>query len=206
MTTLVVIRHGNTFEAGEEPRRVGARTDMPLTETGQQQAEKLGVMLKEKGLSPNWVVSGPLQRTIQTAHIATEAVGTSFFPDVEEFLREIDYGKDENQPESAVVSRLGKEAIEKWEKEALVPDGWNLDVGGVIDGWNDLADRAIEHHKDGVVWAVTSNGIARFAPHVTGDFNRFASEHGLKLKTGACGILKCNEHGQWHVEAWNLRG
>ena len=31
MTTLVVIRHGNTFEADEEPRRVGARTDLPLT-------------------------------------------------------------------------------------------------------------------------------------------------------------------------------
>ncbi|MDE0723971.1 MAG: histidine phosphatase family protein [Alphaproteobacteria bacterium] len=206
MTTLVVIRHGNTFEADEEPRRVGARTDLPLTKSGQEQAEKLGIMLKNKGLAPDAVYSGPLQRTIQTAHIASEAAEKSSFPEVEEFLREIDYGKDENKPESVVVSRLGKEAIEKWEKEALIPEGWHLDVGGVIDGWNNLAQLIKNQEKNNVVWAVTSNGIARFAPHVTGDFNRFASEHGLKLKTGACGILTCNAHGQWHVDAWNLRG
>ena len=34
MTRLVIVRHGNTFEAGEPPRRIGARTDLPLTATG----------------------------------------------------------------------------------------------------------------------------------------------------------------------------
>ena len=206
MTTLVVIRHGNTFEAGEVPRRVGARTDLPLTETGQEQAEKLGLMLKDRNLLPNLVITGPLQRTMQTAHIASEAAERPAFPEVQEFLREIDYGKDENQSEDAVVKRIGEDALEKWEKEAIVPDGWHLDIDGVMSGWDNLAARARAEHKDGTVWAVTSNGIARFAPHVTGDFTRFASEHSIKLKTGACGILKCDEHGQWHVEEWNIRG
>ena len=29
---LVIVRHGNTFRAGETPTRVGARTDLPLVE------------------------------------------------------------------------------------------------------------------------------------------------------------------------------
>ncbi len=42
MTRLVIVRHGNTFEAGETPRRIGARTDLPLTAAGLEQAEALG--------------------------------------------------------------------------------------------------------------------------------------------------------------------
>ncbi|MGA3882329.1 histidine phosphatase family protein, partial [Bacillus pumilus] len=39
---FVIVRHGNTFAAGEPPRRIGARTDLPLTAQGQAQAEALG--------------------------------------------------------------------------------------------------------------------------------------------------------------------
>ena len=42
MTRLYIARHGNTFEAGEAPRRVGRRTDLPLTAAGRAQAEALG--------------------------------------------------------------------------------------------------------------------------------------------------------------------
>jgi broad specificity phosphatase PhoE len=42
MTRIVIVRHGNTFEAGETPRRIGARTDLPLTADGQAQADALG--------------------------------------------------------------------------------------------------------------------------------------------------------------------
>ena len=28
----MIVRHGNTFRAGETPTRVGARTDLPLVE------------------------------------------------------------------------------------------------------------------------------------------------------------------------------
>lgn len=206
MTKLVVIRHGNTFEAEETPRRVGAKTDIPLTDAGLHQAEKLGMMLKKRGLAPVQVFSSPLRRTMQSAHVASEAAGTPCFPQVEEFLREIDYGVDENQVEEKVIARLGEDALKKWEEEAILPSGWNLDIGTVIDGWKDLAAFVRAEHEGEVVWAVTSNGIARFAPHITGDFTRFASEHGLKLKTGACGILECNEHGMWRVLEWNLRG
>ena len=53
MITLVIARHGNTFESGETPRRVGARTDLPLTEKGRQQAQAIGHYLKEHDLIPD---------------------------------------------------------------------------------------------------------------------------------------------------------
>ena len=66
MTTLIIARHGNTFEDGEPPRRVGARTDLPLTNKGRMQARAVGLWLKENKLMPDVVYSSTLQRTIET--------------------------------------------------------------------------------------------------------------------------------------------
>ena len=67
MANLYVVRHGNTFEAGEAPRRVGARTDLPLTAAGLAQAEALGRHFADAGIRFTAVLSGPLLRTRQTA-------------------------------------------------------------------------------------------------------------------------------------------
>ena len=45
---LVIVRHGNTFRAGETPTRVGARTDLPLVE--EERARSAGRYLREKGI------------------------------------------------------------------------------------------------------------------------------------------------------------
>ena len=58
MTRLVIVRHGNTFEAGEPPRRIGARTDLPLTATGVAQAEALARHFAANGVSFDRVFCG----------------------------------------------------------------------------------------------------------------------------------------------------
>ena len=35
---LILVRHGNTFEAGQKCVKVGSKTDMPLTAQGLRQA------------------------------------------------------------------------------------------------------------------------------------------------------------------------
>ena len=50
--TIIIARHGNTFAAGEVVRRVGI-TDLPLVESGVQQAEKLAQHLLAEGLRPS---------------------------------------------------------------------------------------------------------------------------------------------------------
>jgi 2,3-bisphosphoglycerate-dependent phosphoglycerate mutase len=42
----VIVRHGNTFRAGETPTRVGARTDLPLVE--EERARSAGRYLRDR--------------------------------------------------------------------------------------------------------------------------------------------------------------
>ncbi|HRC26802.1 MAG TPA: phosphoglycerate mutase family protein, partial [Alphaproteobacteria bacterium] len=75
MTRLVIARHGNTFESGQTPRRVGARTDLPLTETGRAQGRAVGLLLRAQGMIPARVYTGSLRRTVETAREAMDAAG-----------------------------------------------------------------------------------------------------------------------------------
>ena len=66
----MIVRHGNTFRAGETPTRVGARTDLPLVE--EERARSAGRYLREKGIVIDKVISAPLKRTLETANYILE--------------------------------------------------------------------------------------------------------------------------------------
>ena len=183
MTTLIIARHGNTFEKGQTPTRVGGRTDLPLTEKGLQQGTAIGEYLKGKGLIPDVVYASTLQRTQQTAKAAIKALGAPqpIFP--LKIFDEIDYGPDENQPEDAVIARIGEAAIKAWDAGALPPPGWDVDPVRSSRIGKALRDKSQRTGRAKTVLVVTSNGIARFAPHLTGDFDGFADQHDIKLPT-----------------------
>ena len=203
MTTLIIARHGNTFEKNETPRRVGVRTDLPLVESGRIQASAIGAWLKRSSLYPSAVYTSELQRTKQTAELALAEAGYKepIFP--LKIFNEIDYGPDENEPEADVVARIGAQAIKDWDERAIVPQGWDFNAGQCIQDWKNFADHVVDDKQD-CVMVVTSNGIARFAPHLTGDFDGFIAQHPLKISTGAVCILS-HDNGQWHVMGWNIK-
>jgi len=203
-TTLIIARHGNTFGADDTPTRVGMHTDLPLVESGIEQAKAMGRYLSENRMIPDVVYTSVLQRTIQTAQIAIKESGVSnpFFK--LEMFNEIDYGPDENKPEADVIARIGAQAIQDWDESAKVPDGWEVDPDQIIQNWIDFAEQISAFDDNETALIVTSNGIARFAPHITGDFDGFRKAHSIKLATGALGILKC-EDGVWTCEGWNIR-
>ncbi|MCE7887152.1 MAG: histidine phosphatase family protein [Alphaproteobacteria bacterium PRO2] len=203
MTTLIIARHGNTFEAGETPRRVGARTDIPLVEKGREQARVLGRYLKEQRLIPDVVYSSALQRAQETAKIAVKESGISNPVFTLDIFNEIDYGPDENKTEEEAIARIGAAAIENWDKNAIVPDGWKADAGAIIKNWLDFGEQIRAHDDNETVLVVTSNGIARFAPHLTGDFEGFAKKHPLKLATGALAIFEYKNG--WVIKGWNIK-
>ena len=165
MTTLIIARHGNTFGPNDTPTRVGARTDMPLVESGKEQAKKIGAWLKDNNIIPEITYSSQLKRTIETAEIALKEINYSqpVFP--LEIFNEIDYGPDENQTEDKVIARVGQQAIKDWDTHAIVPDGWRFNPQECIDNWKNFANHIIEDEQD-CIMVVTSNGIARFAPHL----------------------------------------
>lgn len=204
MTTLIIARHGNTFAAGDTPTRVGGRTDLPLVEKGREQAKAIGKYLKENNLLPDVVYSSNLERTYDTACIAIKECGTNNPVYKLEIFNEIDYGPDENKVEVDVIARIGAEAIAAWDESATVPDGWLVEPKQIIRNWVEFGAQVNAHDDGETVLVVTSNGIARFAPHMTGDFEGFKAAHDIKLATGALGIL---EHvgGKWVVTEWNIK-
>lgn len=205
-TTLLIARHGNTFTPEQTPTRVGARTDLPLVESGIQQGTLLGRYLKQEGLLPDVVFTSTLKRTQQTAQAALDAAGVRLPLTPLDIFNEIDYGVDENQPEDAVIARLGAEALRLWDEEAIVPSGWQVDPEAIITAWKHFAADLLNNHTGNTILVVTSNGIARFAPHLTGDFAAFRQQHPIKIATGAlCSFTHNATTPYWNCTAWNLK-
>lgn len=183
MTTRIIIaRHGNTFNKGDIITRVGARTDLPLTET--ERGTNVGRYLKDRNLIPAKAFAAPLKRTVETAKLAIEAMGCTIPLELDESFREVDYGPDENKPEEEVIARIGQDALDKWNKDAIVPDGWKVDPQAIINNWLLWGEKAFKNFHNETILIVSSNGIIRFAPYLTGNFAEFTKEHDIKVGTG----------------------
>jgi probable phosphoglycerate mutase len=186
---LWIMRHGNTFETGEPPRRIGARTDPPLTETGREQAAALRDRFAREGVAFAGLLAGPLARTRETARILAGGA-----PKIVPWLAEIDHGPDEDADEGAVIARVGEGALAAWDRDAVPPPGWIVDADARLTAWRGLFARA-----RGDVALVTSNGAARFA--LLALTRRPAS---LKLRTGAWGRIDV-DGGRACLAEWDLR-
>jgi probable phosphoglycerate mutase len=203
MSRLIICRHGNTFDKGDVVTRVGGRTDLPLSRSGQAQALRLAADFKSDGLRFDRAYTSALRRTRETAN-AIIADTKDVQIETLSFLAELDYGPDENQPEAQVVARIGQEALTAWDEQAILPDGWQLDVEDTIQAWMDFLHA--QQGLDGVGLVVTSNGIARFLPEaLKRSGGRMACEvESLKLRTAAFADLQA-DHGGWVLRRWNCR-
>jgi len=203
VTEIYIVRHGNTFDKGDTVTRVGARTDLALSTSGEMQAAQLAIHLQQ-------VIPGgfgkaycsPLLRTRQTA----EAIlgGLEAAPELEalEFLREIDYGPDENQPEDKVIERLGEAALAAWGTAAVPPSGWAIDPTQLKQNWVELIKQLVADPSTDPVLVVTSNGIARFVLDAVTAYN--VRPDSIKLKTGAYGVLYATSDAVT-LSSWNVR-
>lgn len=198
---LLIARHGNTFAPGETPRRVGARTDLPLVGSGQEQAKRLGAYLKNNDLQPDIVYTSRLKRTIETAQGALAELGLSRPIHQSDLFDEIDYGPDENLTDADVIARIGADAIAAWDQDAIMPQGWSPAPDLLQKRWADFAAHCEKTADGKTILVVTSNGIARFAPALTG---AAASLRDRKMSTGALSILE-GGNGNWTIRAWNLK-
>ncbi|WP_019833877.1 histidine phosphatase family protein [Sphingomonas sp. PR090111-T3T-6A] len=195
---FTIVRHGNTFAPGETPRRVGLRTDIPLVESGREQARALGRTFA--GRSFDRILTSPLLRTRETAELIAAALSATPPIETADWLAEVDHGPDENQPEAAVLARIGEEALAAWERDATVPPGWAIDVPARLAAW-----RQLYTESSGNILLVTSNGAARFALTTDPALREQASAlPTLKLRTGAWGEIAATEAGL-RLEAWDRR-
>lgn len=178
----IVVRHGNTFAPGQPPRRIGARSDCPLVDSGRAQAQVLARHFA--GVAFDRCLVSPLRRTCETAAI----IAPDLPLETADWLAEIDHGPDEGATEEQVAARIGTAALARWDAEALPPPGWRVDAPARTAAW-----RRFLTVETGTILLVTSNGAAKFARIALG----LAPG---RLRTGAYGEIVERE-----VTAWDVR-
>jgi broad specificity phosphatase PhoE len=104
MTELYLVRHGET--EWNAARRIQGRTDIPLNDTGREQARRAAELLARR----RWqgVYTSPLGRAHETARIIADRLGLAGVTDIDALV-ERDYGEAEG---------MGFDEI-----EALYPEG-----------------------------------------------------------------------------------
>ena len=202
MTEIFIVRHGNTFSKGDIIRRVGGSTDIPLTEEGEAQAQALGRHFADIGVTFDAAVTSPLLRTRRTAALILSAQQNP--PELQrgEFLREIDYGPDENAPEDDVRARLGAQALMDWDTKNIVPPGWLVQPDEMRAQWRAFFNQVVQRQLSRVLVA-TSNGTARFALDELSERPDHLST--TKLRTGAYGVIEAKRDGTSVLNSWNIR-
>lgn len=202
MTKLLIIRHGNTFDPDETPTRVGCRTDIPLTQSGIEQARALGAYIKREKIIPDAIYASELQRAQQTAQIMMRDAGSDTIVETDKTFNEIDHGPDENKPEAEIIARIGRKALEDWDDYNVVPDGWIVDPRAIQQSWIDFANDTIEKRPDQITCVVSSGGIIRFAPVIVG--GELPDDVSPKVKTASMSLFE-HDGENWTCIFWNKR-
>jgi probable phosphoglycerate mutase len=201
---LIVARHGNTFKPDEVPTRVGARTDLPLVESGIAQGKKLGAYLRDHGMVPGVVYASRLKRTKETAAAAIAEMGVSRPIHESDMFDEIDHGPDENKTDPEIVARIGGAAFTAWEKENVMPRDWSPQPDVLRKRWAHFADYIEKTYDGGTVLVVTSNGVARFLPLLANNAGDMVTDKTRKMSTGAFSVLE-GSGGLWMISHWNVK-
>lgn len=161
MTKILLARHGNTFGPGDTPVWVGAKEDLPLVESGEAQAKALGAALAEAGLTPGRIMCGPLKRTRRAAEIVAALTGFAGEAEIDDRLKEIDYGSWGGKSNAEIVAEFGQDALDTWDRHHRRPEGVDWSPGEAT-----LKDNALAAMRDAaavpLTLVVTSNGVLRY--------------------------------------------
>ena len=184
MTTLYLVRHGETD--WNRAHRIQGSTDIPLNDTGREQARVTGALLATR----QWdaVVASPLSRAFETAAIIAREVGLGE-PEVEPAMAERNYGAAEGMTGAEI--------------DALYPDGAAV-VGR--ESREDVVARAMpaliaiaERHPDQAVIVVSHGGVIRsilnaVAPGTSAsELIRNGSVHSFRHVDGALELIAFND-------------
>ncbi len=202
MSSLYIVRHGNTFAPGETPRRVGTRTDIPLVESGIAQANEIGREFAHRRLNFDRAFVSPLQRTRQTMDLITAKLGAALTTQSAEWLAEIDHGPDEDRTDAEIIARIGKDALQRWDREAVAPEGWEVGQQARVQAWRALFKTVAGRGEN--ILIVTSNGAARFALMADASLLGVAGPS-LKLRTGAWGRIDIGSDERPRLVEWDRR-
>jgi broad specificity phosphatase PhoE len=117
---ILLARHGET-DWNSPPPRVQGWTDVPLNDTGREQARRLARAASSEGIRALW--SSQLSRALETAEIVGAAVGLE--PGVDERLAESNRGDWEGR----LLDDVRRDDPELWEAWRRAGDGFRFPGG-----------------------------------------------------------------------------
>ena len=136
--TLTLVRHGQTTSSARHA--YSGRSDIPLTDTGREQALQAASRLASAGVDA--VICSPLVRARDTARAIADASGAPLA--VDERLTEVDYGPFEGLDRADASEQIGP-AFDAWRADPF---------GSPVPGMEPLAD-ALERAR-----AATADALA----------------------------------------------
>jgi uncharacterized phosphatase len=170
VTLLYLVRHGETD--WNLARRIQGSTDIPLNDTGREQATATGRLLARR----KWdgIISSPLRRATETAEIIAGHVGVRVSPTVDA-LAERHYG--------AAEGLTGEEVEARFPHGAGVPGRETRDevVGRVLPMLFSIA----EEHAGGSLIVVSHGGVIRAVLNSLVDEERPQGKHTEPLGNGS---------------------
>jgi 2,3-bisphosphoglycerate-dependent phosphoglycerate mutase len=115
MGTLVLLRHGQSVWNAEN--LFTGWVDVPLSETGEQEARRGGELLREAGLLPDVVHTSLLRRAISTANLALDAADRHWIPVRRDWrLNERHYGALQGKDKKQTLEQFGEEQFMRWRR------------------------------------------------------------------------------------------
>jgi len=126
MNQLYFLRHGETNHNKE--RRLQGRLDIPLNDTGIQQANASLELLKPLGIKR--IIHSPLIRCVETAKIVAAALPSDVILKSDSRLIERDFGSFQNRLAPDLCKELGIEKLMLFENEHFPPDAETMEQVG----------------------------------------------------------------------------
>jgi 2,3-bisphosphoglycerate-dependent phosphoglycerate mutase len=117
---LVLIRHGQS--AWNLENRFTGWWDVDLTELGEREAREAGELMKARGLDFDICFTSFQTRAIKTLHIALEAMGRLWLPEVKDWrLNERHYGGLTGLDKNETRARHGEKQVHIWRRSFDIP-------------------------------------------------------------------------------------
>ena len=181
MSTLVLLRHGQSVWNAEN--LFTGWMDVPLSETGEQEARRGGELLRAAGLLPDVVHTSLLRRAISTANLALDAANRHWIPVRRDWrLNERHYGALQGKDKKQTLEAYGEEQFMLWRRSYDTPpppiepgsefsqdaDPRYADLGADLPATECLADvvkRFLPYWEDAVVPDLQSGKVVLIAAH-----------------------------------------
>jgi broad specificity phosphatase PhoE len=175
---IFLFRHGQT-DWNKEGRFQG-HTDIPLNQTGEQEAEELRAYIEK--IKPEFIVSSDLQRALNTAQIVNKSLNLKM--EISSALRETDLGDAEGKVRTEVDRLFGIEAMSKW---VSIHPG-TLDFGFPKgESKQEVIDRVLAYIESIVI----NNSIAKLAVSTHGGVIKRICHYISEMPTEAVPIKNC---------------